>query len=85
MKSVKTEPREIVSPDVEITVWAQDEELSAIAFYKSPVGTWDVLVGIAHPAKRGELASVLRWAADAVEAASFNLRPHIGSDDDFPF
>lgn len=63
----------IVSPDVEVTVRASGVELAAIAFYASDGGVWDVLVGVAHPHQRENIASVLRWSGDAVESAAFAI------------
>lgn len=82
LKRVNKKSADFVSPDVEISVSSGGKELSAIAFYKADAGEWDVLVGVAHPSHRQHLASVLRWAADAVESAAFPLREATGSTGD---
>jgi len=82
MKKVNNGTKGFTSPTVEISVRAGKEELAAIAFYEAPGSAWDVLVGCSVPAYRDNLATVLRWSADAVEAAAFPLGDAEGYGDD---
>lgn len=82
MKRVNKKAAEYVTPDVEISVRAGTQELAAIAFYAAEAGQWDVLVGVLSPSSRSNLASVLRWASDAVEQAAYPLDDPTGDADD---
>jgi len=82
MKKVNNGAKGFTAPSVEISVRSGKEELAAIAFYEVTGGAWDVLVGCGVPAYRDNLATVLRWAADAVESAAFPLGDTAGFDDD---
>jgi len=73
VKRVKKDVPTYIQPDVEVSVRSKEQELAAIAFYSTATGEWDVLVGCAHPSARNNVAAVLRYAADSIEAASFPL------------
>lgn len=81
MKNSGKRPPEYLSPDVEVIVRAKESELSAIAFYSRGDGTWDVLVGVSHPSRRDNIATVLRWSADSVESAAFAITGYTSVED----
>lgn len=85
MKRVNKAKSDFVTPDVEVVVRSGQQELAAIAFYAAPSTEWDILVGLSHPSSRNNIASVLRYAADAIEAAAFPLGASAGDEGDSNF
>jgi hypothetical protein len=85
VKRVNKKQTEYVTPDVEVSVRSGEQELAAIAFYATGTGEWDVLVGVAHPSSRNNIAAALRYAADACEAAAFPLGSPAGDEGDSNF
>jgi D-serine deaminase-like pyridoxal phosphate-dependent protein len=63
--------RHVETPELEVVVRMDQQELAVIAFFKDGDEGWDVLVGISDPTQRDAIASAIDAARSALVDAAF--------------